>query len=166
MAAELYGISDQQSDGGACEVRGLGLLHNERACKVTPALGGHSGAEAHVADNDGREGVDDTVGNSGCENGGEDQQCFGIGETEGNLAFVEGLVLDTGVVGGNSLDGDESFAVVEESSVRRRIGEEEPDDEGPETGSTAELEGVFVSLMSSQRSGFMSTGSLETPMEM
>lgn len=40
MAAELYGISDQQSDGGACEVRGLGLLHNERACKVTPAVSG------------------------------------------------------------------------------------------------------------------------------
>jgi hypothetical protein len=40
MAAELDGISDQQSDGGAGEVRGLGLLHYKGACKVTPAVGG------------------------------------------------------------------------------------------------------------------------------
>jgi hypothetical protein len=40
MAAELDGISDQQPDGGACEVRGLGLLHNEGTCEVTPAVSG------------------------------------------------------------------------------------------------------------------------------
>jgi hypothetical protein len=40
VAAELDGISDQQPDGGTCEVRGLGLLHNEGSCEVTPAVSG------------------------------------------------------------------------------------------------------------------------------
>lgn len=99
-------------------------------------LSGHRRAESHVANDDGRERIDNTVGNgavqstismrtqeSGWTKGlrskdaDEDQNRLRVYEPQLNLTLVERLVLDTHVVTRHALDGDETLALVEEVCV-------------------------------------------------
>ncbi len=74
------------------------------------------------------------------KDGDEHQHSLDVVEGQPCLLLVERSVLDARLVGGDSLDGDEPLAVSEEGGIRRCIGQEEPNNKGPEAGGTAELE--------------------------
>jgi hypothetical protein len=99
-------------------------------------LSRHCCRETHVADDDGRERVNNTVGNSTvrtviskrlrgkrrqqdlrCEDTGEDQDSLGVQKAQLDLAFIERLVLDTHVIARNTLDSKELLALGKKACV-------------------------------------------------
>ncbi len=66
------------------------------------------------------------------EYGNEDENGLRVGEAHPHLVLLEGLILDAHLISGNALDGDETFTVAQKPGVGGRVGEEEPDDDGPE----------------------------------
>jgi uncharacterized protein involved in copper resistance len=99
-------------------------------------LSSHGSAETHVANDDCRERIYNTVGDGPvqrqvslsaryailrdhlrCKDTDEDQNGLGIEETQFDLTLIERLVLDSSLVASNALDSDESLALVEEGCI-------------------------------------------------
>lgn len=83
----------------------------------------------------------------------EEQDGLRVCETCPDLAVVEVLVLDAHLVSGNPLDRDETLAVAEEVGVGRRVGQEKPDDQGPQTSHSSEL--YCVNVMEPDENGVL-----------
>lgn len=70
-----------------------------------------------VFNNDGREGVNNSIGDGGGKDRRKNKQCLGISKSLYGLLGVESLVLDTCLVASNSFDGNDAFALVEEACI-------------------------------------------------
>lgn len=77
--------------------------------------------------------------NSRCKDTRKEQDCLWVGKRHPHLFLVEGFVLDTRFVSGDSFNSNETLPVVEKSRVGWRIGEEEPDDDRPYACCAAKL---------------------------
>jgi hypothetical protein len=73
--------------------------------------------KAEIANDYGREAVENTIGDGSSEDGDKDQDGLGVPERHDSLLLVETLVLDTSLVSRNPLDCDKSLALVEEPGI-------------------------------------------------
>lgn len=92
----------------------------------------------------GRSAIDHMGGASSCSNvrskdADEEQNRLRVQEPQLDLLLVKRLVLDTRLVAGDALDGDEALALAEPGCRGRGVGQHEPNDKGPDAGGTAEL---------------------------
>jgi hypothetical protein len=74
-----------------------------------------------------------------CEDTDEDQDRLRVEETQFDLTLVERFVLDSSLVASNTLDSNESLALVKKGCIRRRVGQYYPYNQGPDARGASEL---------------------------
>ena len=66
-----------------------------------------------------------------CKDADKEQNGLDIQETGFDLTLIKVLVLDTSLIGSNAFDCKKTLAVVEEMSIRRGVGHEDPNNDCP-----------------------------------
>ena len=104
----------------------------------TLELRGASRRKAHIANDDGGEGVDDAVGDGSRKDAKKEEQGLWVVEGEQGLLLVEVLVLDANFVRRNALDRDDALPLGQKSSAGCGVRHARPDDDAPKHGGTTE----------------------------
>jgi hypothetical protein len=89
----------------------------------------------------------------------KEEDCLGVCQGYRHLLLVERLVLDSGLIAGNALHGNETLALLEKPGAGRGIRKQEPDHQRPNASCTPKL--LVISRLTRQCRQFSRGGSTD-----